>query len=141
MVFYLWLEVGSLKNNKEQETDASLVEMMNYMQRWSHKLALSIESGNAELAGFYLHELEETTVDIMEKIPEYNGIKIGEKMRVFLWDDIEHLEVAIKENKLSELKPRFEKFITSCNNCHLATDFGHIVITPGYGNNPFNQKF
>ena len=45
--------------------------MSSQLPTFTHKLALSVEARNAELAGFYLHEAEETAEAIRDEIPEY----------------------------------------------------------------------
>src|SRR5690606_42006618 len=64
---------------------------MSQLQYFTHKLALSIEARNAELARFYLHETEETAESIRDGIPEYAGMRIGALVGSMLMPHVERL--------------------------------------------------
>ena len=66
--------------------------MSSQLPTFTHKLALSVEARNAELAGFYLHEAEETAEAIRDEIPEYEGLPIGPLVGSMLMPHIERLE-------------------------------------------------
>lgn len=155
-------EAGKPENSAEGYTPG-LALQMHYMQVWTHKLALSIEAGNLELADFYHHELEESTEDLIGTVPEYGGIAVANLTRAMLVPALESLEEALEyleglhENAesgagsgldsqafdagWSDIRRKFEAVVNSCNACHAATGYGYIRVTAGYGNNPFNQDF
>jgi hypothetical protein len=119
-----------------------LAMQMHYIQMWTHKLALSVEAENEELAGFYHHELEEAIEDLIESIEEYDGYQIADLTQVMLVPALDAFEDALDgEDGWVVVKERFEALIQTCNSCHVATEHGYIVINNGFGKNPFNQTF
>ena len=60
-----------------EDDHAELAPYMAALQQLTHKLSLSIEHDNAQLAGFYLHESEELLEEIREAVPEYDGFPIA----------------------------------------------------------------
>lgn len=118
-----------------------LATQMNSIQHWSHKLGLSVEAENMELTDFYLHELEEAAEFLMETVEEYDGYPIAELTRAKLVPGLEALEAAVDSGNWEDIRRDYTGLVVSCNSCHTATDHGYIIITEGYGNNPFNQEF
>jgi len=118
-----------------------LAMQMHNLQTWTHKLALSIEAENDQLVDFYHHEIEEAIDDIIQTTPEYDGFPIAMLTETMLTPSMEALEAALDSADWGLIRTRFEQVIISCNQCHMATDHGFIVITPGFGQNPFNQVF
>ncbi len=117
----------------------SMISTMGDMQLFLHKLYLSVQAGNHELAGFYAHELEEAIEDAQD-IDEYDDIKVGELTTAMLVPAFEALEGALDEQDASAIEARMEGVISSCNACHQATGYGFIHIQPGAGN-PYFQSF
>lgn len=125
----------------ELHHNPGLALQMHYLQIWSHKMALSIDAQNLQLADFYHHEVEETVESIVQTVPEYDGYPIGELVDRIMTPTLESLEQALDAQDWPLIRSRYEQVIVSCNQCHAATDHGYIVITPGFGQNPFNQTF
>lgn len=121
--------------------EPGLALQMHYLQVWTHKLGLSIEAENMELADFYHHELEDATEDLIDSIPEYKDIEIARLTETMLVPILEQLEDALEAGNWSDIRSNYSALITSCNACHAATGYGYIKITEGFGNNPFNQSF
>ncbi len=121
--------------------DAELATPMSQLQTFAHKLALSIEAQNGDLAGFYLHELEETSESIIDEIPEYEGLVIGPLVSSLLMPQIERLEAAIGPGDWEAAADVFGDVVNACNACHQATEHGFIVIDYRPGVNPFMQSF
>lgn len=94
-----------------------------------------------ELADFYHHELEEAAEDLIESIVFYKDKPIAQLTESMLVPMLDALEDALEEGNWSEIRSAYTAVITSCNACHAATNYGFIVVTPGFGNNPFNQEF
>jgi len=123
--------------------ETGLAVLMERIQTYTHKLQLSIEAGNAPLADFYLHELEETSEHVAEEIESYDGHAIGSLMAGMLLPALERLEKPLKSGKPDAwpaIEQRFTEVIQTCNDCHLATDHGYIRVTPA-ASNPFLQDF
>ncbi len=118
-----------------------LALLMGDLQRLTHKLALSADAGNAELAAFYLHESQEQLRKIQAEAPEYENIPVA-----LLIDRLAHpAYAAMQEAVVAKDKKRMlagiDSIIQSCNACHTATQHAFIRITPGTEVNPFNQSF
>ncbi len=121
------------------ESGGGLIEKMSRMQYFLHKAGLSLEAENLELARFYVHELEET-VEALEKFGTYKGYPIGNLAKSKLSPGIEMLEDSVKAGHLQKAWPAFEGLVSSCNNCHQATNHSFIAIQ--YDKNaPFMQTF
>lgn len=118
-----------------------LAIQMKYMQHWTHKLGLSVEAENLELADFYHHELEHATEDLIESIENYGGFPIAQLTETMMVPMMDALEDALEAGNWTQIRSAYTAVITSCNTCHVATDHGFIVINEGFGNNPFNQDF
>jgi hypothetical protein len=133
--------VQSSDNTVVESYTPGLAVQMKYMSYWAHKVGLSVEAENMELADFYHHELEEAAEDLIDSIESYDGFPIAELTKSMLVPALDALEDALDAGNWTEIRSAYTTVVTSCNTCHVATDHGYIVITEGYGNNPFNQEF
>ncbi len=128
----------------EAENDApELALLMGDLQRLTHKMALSANEGNAELAGFYMHESMEQLRTIQRDSPEYEGQPVAlliERLGLPAYEKLKEA-LAAKPSDRGQMLSALEVVIQSCNNCHTATHHGIIRITPGTEVNPFNQSF
>ena len=129
------------QEGESHSEDAELATPMSQLQTFAHKLALSIEAENGELAGFYLHEIEETAESIIDEIPEYEGLAIGPLVGSMLMPQVERLEEALEPGDWQAAAAVFGDIVNSCNACHQATEHGFIVIEYRPGENPFMQSF
>ena len=117
-----------------------LAILMERMQTYTHKLQLSVEARNEQLANFYLHELEETSEYVAENIPHYHDYPVGPLVREMLLPMIEELEEAVEAGEWTAADTRFADMLRACNACHVATQHGYVRIAPATGN-PFAQDF
>ncbi|MFU8878560.1 MAG: hypothetical protein ACNA7E_10495 [Wenzhouxiangellaceae bacterium] len=123
-------------------SEPALIDNMTLLQRFSHKLDLSIRHRNAELVDFYAHEIEETLADTM-RIDEYHGKPIGELAGAMLQPALERFERALESGDPPDwdtVEARFDDYVAACNACHQATEFGFIRIRRTEAN-PFMQDF
>jgi hypothetical protein len=118
-----------------------LAVQMKQMSYWTHKLGLSIEAENDRLTDFYHHELEEATEYLVETKAEYKGLPIAELIDAMMAPVVEDLEVALETGDWSGVRMSYNMLIQSCNSCHAATGYGMIIVSSGFGNNPFNMNF
>ena len=118
-----------------------LAIQMKDMAYWTHKLGLSIEAENDRLADFYHHELEEATEYLVETKAEYKGLPIAQLIDAMMAPVVEELEEALDNGDWPGVRRSYNMLIQSCNSCHAATGYGQIIITSGFGNNPFNMNF
>ena len=71
--------------NVKADGDVGLIDLMRNFQYFMHKAGLSIRGGNAELADFYMHEIEEN-LEQVAKIEEYDGHPVGQlSVRISLY--------------------------------------------------------
>lgn len=115
-----------------------LVVQMGLMQRHLHKLDLSVQAGNAELAGFYVHELEELVEAVEAAGVVYGGHPVGAMTGAQLPPAIEALEAALAAGE--DADAAVNELVERCNACHEATGRPWLRITRARGN-PFNQRF
>jgi len=113
---------------------------MALMQHHLHKLGLAVQAKNATLAGFYLEEVEETSVIIQKKFPTYDKIAVGPLMNAMLVPSIAPLEKSIQASNWALSNAGYTKLVDSCNSCHTAAQHAFIKITAPT-QNPFNQSF
>lgn len=100
---------------------------MGRLQRHTHKLGLSIDAGNQELARFYMTEVGETVEMITKRFPDYDGQKIGALMPAMLAPYTGPLMTAIESN-FAAASAAYDKFIAGCNGCHTATQHAFVKV-------------
>ena len=125
----------------ESPRTPELALLMGDLQRLTHKLALSADAGNPELAAFYLHESQEQLRKIQSEAPEYENLPIA-----VLVDRLAHpayapMQEAVTAKDVKRMREGMSGIVQACNACHTATQHGFIRITPGTEVNPFNQSF
>jgi hypothetical protein len=123
-----------------------LGNLMSQLQYFSQKLGYAIQGRHAELANFYIHELEENTEDLIKYFPDHKNMKkqrvlISQHAKTMLLPVIEKLEEAIKKKNWKEAPALYNGMIQQCNACHQITGYGFIVLTPASGRPPYNQRF
>jgi len=126
---------------EETSNTPELALLMGDLQRLTHKLALSADAGNAELAAFYLHESQEQLRKIQTEAPEYENLPIA-----LLIDRLAHpayapMQEAVRVKDVKRMREGMNAIVQSCNACHTASQHAIIRITPGTEVNPFNQSF
>jgi hypothetical protein len=125
----------------ESTATPELALLMGDLQRLTHKLALSTDAGNAELAAFYLHESQEQLRKIQSEAPEYENLPVA-----LLIDRLAHpayapMQEAVTAKDTKRMREGIHAIVQACNACHTATQHAFIRITPGTEVNPFNQSF
>jgi hypothetical protein len=120
--------------------EPGLAILMERMQTYTHKLQLSVAARNAPLAGFYLHELEETAEYVIEHVESYDDKPVGQLTEQMLMPAVEALEEAVDDADWAAGDQRFGALLEACNSCHVASGHGEIRIAPASGN-PFAQDF
>jgi hypothetical protein len=133
--------VSTLTHMANESATPELALLMGDLQRLTHKLALSADAGNTELAAFYLHESQVQLRKIQSEAPEYENLPIA-----LLIDRLAHpayasMQEAVVAKDKERMLAGIDSIIQSCNACHTATQHAFIHITPGTEVNPFNQSF
>lgn len=122
----------------DDDSAAGLVAAMGYMQRYLHKLDLSVQAENARLAGYYIHELEELVEELEDAAVVYEGHQVGALTDSMLPPAIETLENALETG--GDAEAAVGALVAQCNACHVATERPWLKIERAR-NNPFNQDF
>ncbi len=135
--------VAGLVPVPDEEPAAELALLMGDLQRLTHKLALSADAGNGELAGFYLHESREQLIKIQSEAPEYENLPVSVLIDRMAHPVYEAMQTTLASGSMDRkgLLAGVDAIVQSCNACHLATQHGFIRITLGTEVNPFNQSF
>jgi len=133
--------ISTLTHVANESATPELALLMGDLQRLTHKLALSADAGNAELAAFYLHESQEQLRKIQSEAPEYENIPVA-----LLIDRLAHpayapMRDAVTARDMKGMREGMNAIVQACNACHTATQHAFIRITPGTEVNPFNQSF
>jgi len=126
-------------NTVYADDDVELVQLMSSLQYFSHKLGLSIDSSNKELASFYAHEVEEV-LEEAEKVMAYDGFPVGKMVESTVKPAFEKLEDAVKAANWKQADKAFDDLVSSCNSCHQATAHGYIKLERRR-DNPYMQSF
>lgn len=121
----------------QQEPD--MIDTMRAMQYFLHKLSLSVDANNGNLADFYAHELEETIEDAQE-IEAYHDQAIGKLTSAMLVPAFETLEKSLESGEHERARKRLEDLVDACNACHQATGYDYINIVVRE-ENPYLQSF
>jgi len=127
------------ENHVESES-IPLIYHMSFISRYTKKLYFSGEAENWELADIYSHEIEEISEGIIKENLVHDEINISELMESMLLPQIERVEEAIEHQDREMFLDRFNILIQSCNQCHIASNYGAVMVTIPQTNS-FNQEF
>lgn len=137
--FFLTIGLGLGASHALAEEEPDTIGTMGQLQLFLHKLSLSVDAGNIELADFYAHELEEA-IEAAESIEAYHDIPVGRLTGSILTPTFEQLEKALDGGDPEAIRSRLRGVVSSCNGCHQATGYGFIRIAPSDAN-PYMQSF
>lgn len=126
-----------------EEAAPELALLMGDLQRLTHKMALSADAGNAELAAFYMHESLEQLKAIQQEAPVYEDQPVALFIDRIALPSYEPFREAVKSDPIDRTRmlSALDGVIASCNHCHVAARHPLIRITRGTEVNPFNQSF
>lgn len=134
-------ETAKLEPLSLESSPPELALLMGELQRLTHKMALSADAGNAELANFYMHESLEQMQKIQTEVPEYEGQPVALLMDRMGLPAYATMQEAVNAKDKQRMLAALDTVIQSCNACHAATLHPFIRITRGTEVNPFNQSF
>ncbi|MDX1636688.1 MAG: hypothetical protein R3281_01880 [Balneolaceae bacterium] len=124
-----------------QEQTPELAEYMQHIRRYTHKMSLSVQARNQELADFYMHELQASALSVKQDVPGYEGYDIAYFTEMLMDPEIDTLRTSLDTGDWQRIEADLTDLITSCNTCHNATGHGFINVTSGVEKNPYNQVF
>lgn len=112
-----------------EKEDIEVAEIMGRMERHHAKWWLAGREGNAELAGFYLHELEEAMEELAEAhVVEDNGVDVSANMRTYGLPIVKELERKLKQEGVAAMHADADVLVATCNSCHVASGFPFIKV-------------
>jgi hypothetical protein len=133
-------KIDSLQSKLDNSYKPGLGEFMSQIQVHHAKLWFAGKSGNWELAGFEVGEIQEAIDDI----PKYCADRPEVKSINMIIPAMDSLSEAIKEKNVNKFNDGFTLLTATCNNCHKATDHGFNVIKipdiPPVTNQVFKSK-
>jgi len=141
-IFILALLIFGLCMKQSQASEGQLIELADYMTRmqyFTHKLQLSIEANNSELAKFYVYELKEA-IGPLKRIRDYEGHKISSLVAAYFMPAFKAMDKAIQDEELPLANERFSSMLVACNSCHASAKHGFIKIKRN-SSNPYMQDF
>lgn len=121
------------------EEPVELAVLMFRFQVHAEKLWHAGQAGNQPLAGFYLHELEETLEEIEHAGLVEDGHDLSAMSISMLGPPLEATERAVDEG--GDFAAAYEQLVAGCNACHVASDHGFVVITVPTGSALSHQSF
>ncbi len=114
---------------------------MDHLRRLTHKLGLSIDAKNTDLASFYVQETEEVVELIKAKFPQYDGFPVGALITAMLGPHLAPLGKTIESEDWDAADSAYDNLLTGgCNGCHAATQHPFISIVRSK-TSPYNQDF
>ncbi len=130
-------------NARSDSGEVDLLTLMTTLQTMTHKTQLALDAGNAPLAAFYAHELEEA-VEALIRVEQYDDHPIGSLATALLVPSINILATELRprpgEAPLDGAREALDVMMRQCNACHEATDHSFIVIERNPAN-PYAQSF
>ncbi len=113
----------------DQEEEIEVAEIMGRMERHHAKWWVAGREGNVELAGFYLHELEEAMEELAEAhVVEDNGVDVSANMRTYGLPIVKELERKLKKDGVAAMHADADVLVATCNSCHVASGFPFIKV-------------
>jgi len=130
----------SVPANADTVEKEALTFYMDHLRRLTHKLGLSIDARNTDLASFYAQEITEFEEVIKAKFPQYDGFQIGALMTAMLSPQVTVLTQTIEKKDWNKASADYDNMLAGCNGCHAAAQRPFIKIVRSK-TNPYNQDF
>jgi len=105
-----------------------LGDLMNTSMQLHHtKLWFAGHADNWALAAYELKEIKETIEDIQTISPEWQGVPVGEMVKI-LDPNLDALDQAIKAKNPVKFDAAYHELTASCNACHTGANQPEIKI-------------
>ena len=116
-----------------------LINLMGNMQRFAHKLQLSLEAGNGPLADFYAHELGAAVAQVGQ-VESYGDYPVGRLTTSTLSPLLKTLIAGLDAGDVARANQAFDALLDGCNRCHAMTEHDYIRLQRNAAN-PYLQDF
>lgn len=122
-------ETKAESNGDEEEEEVEVALYMTHIQRHMNKLYFAGKAGNWDLAGFYVHEVEEM-LESLEKhnVVEDDGISLSPLLKAMGLGPLELLEAEVKKKNRDGFEKLYTNQVQQCNACHTASKYPFIKI-------------
>lgn len=129
--------IDILQNELNHSYKPGFGEFMSSIQVHHNKLWFAGVNENWRLADFEIHEMMEA----IDNIQQYQqGRKESKKVEMIL-PAFDSVNAAIEQKSIVKFKSSYVLLTNTCNECHVAVDFGFnvvkIPVTPPYSNQDF----
>jgi len=132
--------IDSLEKKLADTYKPGFGEFMSNIQMHHAKLWFAGQAQNWELAGFEVHEIQES----LEAVQKYQTERKESKEAGMLYPALDSVKNAIGQKNVALFKNSFVLLTNSCNNCHRTTGFGFNVVkipdTPPLSNQSFSNN-
>ena len=124
------------------EAEIELAVLMYRLQVHADKLWHSGAAENWPLAGFYVHEIEETLHEIQSASIEEDGHNISALVgRTRITTPMKDMKTAIKASDKEAFQNGYQALMTGCNSCHKEVEHGFIQVQVPTSPGLTNQRF
>ncbi len=101
----------TVADSTEMEHEELEVAVLMQRFQWNvNKLYFAGMAGNKPLAGFYLHELEESMEELAEHPIEENGQRLDDLVRAWGLAPLEKLEESLRKNRPGRIQIGLQRF-------------------------------
>ena len=114
----------------EDHEEIEIAIYMGRIQRYHQKWWAAGQAGNAELAGFYLHEMEEAMEEIATARVMDEGVDVSAHMRTYGLAAVEALEKKLKEEGVAAMHADAGLLAKTCTTCHVECGHPYLRIVP-----------
>lgn len=119
---------GAEEAHEGAHAEPHLGETMTRVQGLFADLYFAGQGQNWELAGYLLHELEETFAEVPVILREENGVPLKPLVDVVLGTTIPALEEAAAAKDYTRFLNRYMDAVSTCNACHAQTGHGYLAV-------------
>ena len=114
----------------EEDGHAGLGGTMRRVQLLSSDLWFAGEAGNAALAGYLVHELEESLEEVGADHPSHDGVALTPYIGAMLGEDgaLHGVEAALEAGDEAAFAAAYDQVVSTCNACHQGTGHPYLVI-------------
>lgn len=131
------VKIDSLQKKLDETYKPGFGEFMSGIQTHHAKLWFAGQNQNWLLAGFEVHEIQES----LDAIRKYCSERPEMKKIEMISPAIDSVNISIQQKSQQFFKSSFVLLTNTCNNCHQATDHGFNVVTVPTNLPVVNQDF
>ncbi len=140
----LVLTLGRAPQDEGSAEPYEVAVAMGRLQRFAEKLYFSGTAENWPLADFYLHEIEETSDEVIRAGAMDEGVAVSAYMRTMFPPALAEMKKALQTRQVEPFNRAYEGLLLSCNACHQSTGHGYVRLkapaAPSYPSQEFRPQ-